>query len=63
MPSCDGSNCGACDCECTVKKVYPKEANEEIIRLKRIIRKLEKELREKQDLERIINEVAKRSKK
>lgn len=51
MPSCDGSNCGACACNCKTRTVYVdpneklKARNEE---LEKLVEKLQKELDEKQ---------------
>lgn len=46
MPSCDGSDCGACACNCTARTEYVHLDKKEKEKYEETIKKLEKELSE-----------------
>lgn len=46
MPSCDGSDCGACACNCTTRTEYIHLDEKEKKKYEETIKKLEKELSE-----------------
>ncbi len=61
MPSCDGSNCSVCACNCETRIEYVKD-DREIQRLRFKIEQLEKELRDKKELEEIVKRIIKEEK-
>lgn len=57
MPSCDGSNCGACNCDTkVVEKIVYKDSKEEE-QLKKKIQELQNELLKREYLEDVIKEI------
>lgn len=50
MPSCDGSNCGACNCNCSTKTEYVHMDKKEREQYKERIKRLEKEISESRKL-------------
>lgn len=50
MPSCDGSNCGACNCNCSTKIEYIHMDKKEREQYEERIKKLEKEISESRKL-------------
>ena len=50
MPSCEGSNCGACNCNCSTKTEYVHMDKKEREQYEERIKKLEKEISESRKL-------------
>lgn len=50
MPSCDGSNCGACNCNCSTKTEYVHMDKKERDQYEERIKRLEKEISESRKL-------------
>lgn len=50
MPSCDGSNCGACNCNCTTKTEYIHMDKKEREKYEERIKRLESEILESRKL-------------
>lgn len=50
MPSCDGSNCGACNCNCSTKTEYVRMDKKEREKYEERIKSLEKEISESRKL-------------
>lgn len=50
MPSCDGSNCGACNCHCSTKTEYIHMDKKEREKYEERIKSLEKEISESRKL-------------
>ena len=50
MPSCDGSNCGACNCNCSSRTEYVHLEQKERAEYEKKIKELEKEIAESRKL-------------
>lgn len=50
MPSCDGSNCGACNCNCSTKTEYIHMDKKEKEKYEERIKRLENEISESRKL-------------
>lgn len=50
MPSCDGSNCGACNCNCSSSREYVHLEQKERAEYEKKIKQLEKEIGESRKL-------------
>ena len=50
MPSCDGSNCGACNCNCSSRTEYVHLEQKERAEYEKKIKQLEKEIGESRKL-------------
>lgn len=50
MPSCDGSNCGACNCNCSSRTEYAHLEKKERKNYEKKIKELEKEIGESRKL-------------
>lgn len=50
MPSCDGSNCGACNCNCSSRTEYVHLEQKERAEYEKKIKELEKEIGESRKL-------------
>ena len=50
MPSCDGSNCGACNCNCSQRTEYVHLEKKERENYEKKIKELEKEIGESRKL-------------